>query len=54
MYAPAAERMLAVIGEAQTIDTAKDPRLGRVFMNRTIKVYPAFHDFFGMPGGRVL
>jgi serine protein kinase len=26
MYAPAAERMLAVIGEAQTIDTAKDPR----------------------------
>ncbi|MFN8720919.1 MAG: PrkA family serine protein kinase [Rhodospirillales bacterium] len=48
MYAPAAERMLAVIGEAQTIDTAKDPRLGRVFMNRTIKVYPAFHDFFGM------
>ncbi len=48
MYAPAAERMLAAIGEAQTIDTAKDARLGRVFMNRTIKVYPAFHDFFGM------
>jgi serine protein kinase len=48
MYASAAERMLEAIGEAQTIDTAKDARLGRVFMNRTIKVYPAFHDFFGM------
>src|SRR5207245_6617747 len=28
---------------------AQDPRLGRIFMNRTIKVYPAFtDDFFGM------
>src|SRR5947208_2475134 len=31
------------------VDTAQDPRLGRIFMNRTIKVYPAFaDDFFGM------
>ena len=30
------------------MDTAKDPRLGRIFMNRTIKVYPAFNDFYGM------
>ena len=47
-YASAAERMVAAIGESQLIDTAKDPRLGRIFMNRTIKVYPAFADFFGM------
>jgi len=48
MYASAAERMIAAIGEAEIIDTAKDARLSRVFMNRTIKVYPAFADFFGM------
>ena len=47
-YASAAELMVAAIGEAQTIDTAKDARLGRIFMNRTIKVYPAFAEFFGM------
>jgi serine protein kinase len=47
-YATAAERMVAAIGEPETIDTAKDPRLGRIFMNRTIKAYPAFAEFFGM------
>ena len=47
-YASAAERMVAAIGEPQVIDTAKDPRLGRVFMNRTIKTYPAFAEFYGM------
>ncbi|MFA7428531.1 MAG: PrkA family serine protein kinase [Rhodospirillaceae bacterium] len=48
-YASAAERILKAIGDPQTIDTSKDdPRLGRIFMNRTIKVYPAFSDFFGM------
>jgi serine protein kinase len=47
-YANAAERILAAIGDAQIVDTAKDPRLGRVFMNRTIRVYPAFAEFFGM------
>jgi PrkA AAA domain len=30
-YANAAERLLAAIGEPQMIDTAKDPRLGRIF-----------------------
>src|SRR5258707_10030131 len=29
-YANAAERLLAAIGEPQMIDTARDPRLGRV------------------------
>src|SRR5215467_14097333 len=47
-YANAAERLLAAIGEPQTIDTAKDPRLGRIFSNRTIRSYPAFAGFHGM------
>ena len=47
-YAGAAERMLKAIGEPAMIDTSQDGRLGRIFMNRTIKVYPEFSDFFGM------
>ena len=30
------------------VDTSKDPRLGRIFMNRTICVYSAFAEFYGM------
>ena len=47
-YANAAERLLAAIGEPQMIDTAKDPRLGRIFLNRTLRSYPAFSAFHGM------
>ncbi len=47
-YANAAERLLAAIGEPQMIDTAKDARLGRIFLNRTIRTYPAFSKFYGM------
>ncbi|MBP2226773.1 PrkA family serine protein kinase [Azospirillum agricola] len=47
-YASAAERLLAAIGEPEVVDTARDPRQGRIFMNRTIKVYPAFSEFYGM------
>ena len=47
-YATAAERMLKAIGEPETIDTSKDARQARVFMNRTIRRYPAFADFYGM------
>jgi serine protein kinase len=47
-YATAAERMVAAIGEPEVVDTAKDARLGRIFMNRTMKIYPAFAEFFGM------
>src|SRR5579859_7951604 len=47
-YANAAERLLAAIGEPQMIDTARDPRLGRIFLNRTMRVYPAFDGFHGM------
>ncbi|MDE2516381.1 MAG: PrkA family serine protein kinase [Rhodospirillales bacterium] len=48
VYATATERLLAAIGEPEMVDTAKDARLGRIFMNRTIRVYPAFAEFFGM------
>jgi len=47
-FSNAAERMLAAIGEPEVIDTSTDPRLGRIFMNRSIKRYPTFSDFFGM------
>lgn len=47
-YASAAERMLAAIGEPELIDTREDPRLSRIFANKTIKVYPAFREFYGM------
>lgn len=48
MYATAAERMVRAIGEPEIIDTSHDTRLGRIFLNRTIKRYPAFSDFYGM------
>jgi serine protein kinase len=48
MYATAAERMIAAIGEPRMVDTSCDPRIGRIFLNRTIKLYPAFEDFYGM------
>lgn len=47
-YATAAERMLDAIGEPALIDTSTDTRLSRIFMNRTLKVYPAFKEFYGM------
>ena len=48
MYASTAERMLRAIGEPEFVDTAKDARLGRIFMNRKLKVYSAFKDFYGL------
>lgn len=47
-YASAAERMVKAIGEPKMVDTSTDPRYSRIFMNRTLRVYPAFEDFFGM------
>jgi len=47
-YASAAERMLAAIGEPEMVDTRQDPRLSRLFGNRTIPRYPAFSEFYGM------
>jgi serine protein kinase len=48
MYATATERLLAAIGEPEMVDTAKDARLGRIFMNRTMRIYPPFSEFYGM------
>jgi serine protein kinase len=47
-YATAPERMLKAIGDPQTVDTRNDPRLSRIFANKTIKIYPAFAEFYGM------
>ena len=47
-YATAHERLLASIGEPKMVDTSKDARLGRIFMNRTVRFYPAFAEFYGM------
>ncbi|MBZ9655551.1 PrkA family serine protein kinase [Phyllobacterium lublinensis] len=48
MFATASERMVDAIGEPRLVDTSADERLGRIFLNRTIKIYPAFADFYGM------
>ncbi|PIP80418.1 MAG: PrkA family serine protein kinase [Gammaproteobacteria bacterium CG22_combo_CG10-13_8_21_14_all_40_8] len=47
-YASASERMLQAFGTPKEIDTSQDPRLSRIFSNKIIQQYPAFHDFFGM------
>lgn len=47
-FSTAPERMVKAIGEPVRVDTASDPRLSRIFMNRTILQYPAFSDFYGM------
>ncbi len=39
MYASAPERMVAAIGEPKLVDTSKDERLGRIFANKTIKLF---------------
>ncbi len=48
MYAKPAERILHAIGEPETLDTRKDPKLSRIFSNRVIRLYPAFREFYGM------
>ncbi len=48
VYSTATERLLSAIGDPEMVDTSKDPRLGRIFMNRTIRQYPAFSEFYGM------
>jgi len=48
MYAGPHERLLAAIGEPEMIDTSRDPRLGRIHSNRTIRAYPRFSEFYGM------
>ena len=48
VYASAAERLLAAIGEPEFIDTSKDSRLSRIFSNKVIKRYKVFEHFYGM------
>lgn len=48
LYAHASERMLKAIGDPIIVDTSEDSRLSRIFLNKTLKIYPAFSDFFGM------
>jgi serine protein kinase len=48
LYATPAERLIEAIGEPEMIDTSKDPRLSRIFFNRTVRHYTAFEGFFGM------
>jgi serine protein kinase len=48
MYASAPERMVDAIGEPKLVDTSKDERLGRIFANKTIKLYSSFSEFYGM------
>ena len=47
-YATASERLLSAIGEPELVETRHDPRLSRIFSNKTIKHYPAFDEFYGM------
>jgi serine protein kinase len=47
-YATASERMLKAIGEPEVVNTSSDQRLSRIHMNKTIKVYPTFKEFYGM------
>ncbi|MCU7555122.1 PrkA family serine protein kinase [Alteromonas sp. ASW11-19] len=47
-YANSAERLLKAIGEPEMIDTSTNPALSRIFSNRVIARYPAFHEFYGM------
>jgi len=39
VYASAAERMLLAIGEPELVDTAREPRLSRIFSNKIITVF---------------
>lgn len=48
MRATASERMITAIGEPDLVDTSQDQRLSRIFLNRTIKRYPAFAGLYGM------
>jgi len=46
IYASPAERMLDAIGEPTIVDTKLDERLSRIYSNKIIKRYPAFHEFY--------
>lgn len=48
-YDTAHQRMLKAIGEPTLLDSSKaGSRLQRIFMNRTVQIYPTFKEFYGM------
>jgi serine protein kinase len=47
MYATAAERMVAAIGEPVVVDTSGDARLSRIHSNKKVRFYEVFKDFYG-------
>jgi serine protein kinase len=47
-YMTAPQRMLKAIGDPVELDTSKDQRLSRIFMNSKIRYYPTFAEFYGM------
>lgn len=47
VFASAAERMVAAIGQPKVVDTSEDPRLSRIHSNKKVRVYEAFEDFYG-------
>jgi len=47
-YASAPERMVKAIGEPVKLDTSTDPRLSRIYLNKTLRIYPTFANFYGM------
>lgn len=48
VYSSPAERLLKAIGKPEVIDTSDHPRLGRIFGNRTIRLYDAFKEIYGL------
>jgi serine protein kinase len=48
VYLSPAERILKAIGKPVEVDTAKTPRLSRIFGNRVINQYDAFKEFHGL------
>lgn len=47
-YADSYQRLLSAIGKPQIIDTSKDPRLSRIYLNRPIRTYESFKHFYGI------
>ncbi len=47
-YASAHECVLEAIGKPRLVNTAEDPRLSRIFQNRSIQLWDAFVEFHGM------
>jgi serine protein kinase len=47
-YASAHECVLEAIGKPRLVNTAEDPRLSRIFQNRSIQLWDTFSEFYGM------